>query len=151
MTTLRTSAECGYHDAQTKLHRQFGEDIIFHEPRLSFWDRHSDTIPVDIEIEGFYYETEIKFNDNTVSTGLVVPRVNTNINPQSNTAMIDRTNGERYELTVDPGWTDEVRDNEVQFFVRQAYWEYISNAMQFNHHIEGYRRQTTIHMGNAHR
>ena len=56
--------------------------------------------------------------------------------------MIDRTNGERYELTVDPGWTDEVRDNEVQFFVRQAYWEYISNAMQFNHHIEDYE---TVH------
>ena len=138
MTTLRTSAERGYHEAQRRLDDELGDKIVYHTPPLSFWDRHSDSILVDIEVDDFYYESEIKINGNTVSTGIVIPKVNTNINPQSDVAMIDRTNGVQYELTVDPEWTDDERDNEVQYFVRQAYWEYISDAMQFTDRIEDY-------------
>lgn len=131
--TLRTSAHCGYVEAQESLSRIFGDSIRFYDPQSSFWDDYSDYIPVNINVYGFDYENRITIKDDTVSTGIVIPKINTNINPDNRTPMIDREGGEHYEMKIDPNWDAETQDVEVGRFIKRAYTETIRQAVIFSH------------------
>lgn len=131
--TLRTSAHCGYVEAQESLHSLFGQRIEYYDAPHSFWDDYSNYIPVNISILGFNYENQITIDGDTVSTGIVIPRVHTNIDLDSRTPMIDRTNGERYDMKLDPEWDAETRDAEVGRFIKRAYTETIRQAVIFSH------------------
>lgn len=131
--TLRTSAHCGYVEAQESLSRIFGDNIQYYDAPSSFWDDYSDYIPVNINVYGFDYENRITIKDDTVSTGIIIPKINTNINPDNRTPMIDREGGERYEMKIDPNWDAETRDAEVGRFIKRAYTETIRQAMIFSH------------------
>lgn len=133
MPTLRTSAHCGYVEAQESLHLLFGQRIEYYDAPHSFWDDYSNYIPVNISVLGFNYENRITIDGDTVSTGIVIPRVNTNIDLDSRTPMIDRANGERYDMELDPEWDAERRDDEVTRFVKRAYTETIRQAVIFSH------------------
>lgn len=131
--TLRTSAHCGYVEAQESLSSLFGQRIEYYDAPHSFWDDYCNYIPVNISILGFNYENQITIDGDTVSTGIVIPRVNTNIDLDSRTPMIDRANGERYDMELDPEWDAERRDDEVTRFVKRAYTETIRQAVIFSH------------------
>lgn len=131
--TLRTSAHCGYVEAQESLSSLFGQRIEYYDAPHSFWDDYSNYIPVNISVLGFNYENQITIDGDTVSTGIVIPRVNTNIDLDSRTPMIDRANGERYDMELDPEWDAERRDDEVTRFVKRAYTETIRQAVIFSH------------------
>ena len=133
MPTLRTSAHCGYVEAQEDLSRIFGDRITYYDAPSSFWDDYSDYIPVNINVYGFNYENRITIKDDTVSTGIIVPKINTNINPDNRTPMIDREGGEHYEVKIDPNWDAETRDAEVGRFIKRAYSETIRQAVIFSH------------------
>lgn len=133
MPTLRTSAHCGYVEAQESLSRIFGDNIKYYDAPSSFWDDYSDYIPVNVNVCGFDYENRITVKDDTVSTGIIIPKINTNINPDNRTPMIDRESGERYEMKIDPDWDAETRDAEVGRFVKRAYTETIRQAVIFSH------------------
>lgn len=131
--TLRTSAHCGYVEAQESLSSLFGQRIEYYDAPHSFWDDYCNYIPVNISILGFNYENQITIDGDTVSTGIVIPRVNTNIDLDSHTPMIDRANGERYDMELDPEWDAARRDDEVTRFVKRAYSETIRQAVIFSH------------------
>ena len=131
--TLRTSAHCGYVEAQESLSSIFGQRIEYYDAPHSFWDDYCNYIPVNISILGFNYENQITIDGDTVSTGIVIPRVNTNIDLDSRTPMVDRANGERYDMELDPEWDAERRDDEVTRFVKRAYTETIRQAVIFSH------------------
>lgn len=131
--TLRTSAHCGYVEAQESLSRIFGDNIQYYDAPSSFWDDYSDYIPVNVNVYGFDYENRITIKDDTVSTGIVIPKINTNINPDNRTPMIDREGGEHYEMKIDPNWDAETRDVEVGRFIKRAYTETIRQAVIFSH------------------
>lgn len=131
--TLRTSAHCGYVEAQESLSSLFGQRIEYYDAPHSFWDDYCNYIPVNISILGFNYENQITIDGDTVSTGIVIPRVNTNIDLDSRTPMIDRANGERYDMELDPEWDAARRDDEVTRFVKRAYSETIRQAVIFSH------------------
>lgn len=131
--TLRTSAHCGYVEAQESLSRMFGDNIQYYDAPSSFWDDYSDYIPVNVNVYGFDYENRITVNGDTVSTGIIIPKINTNINPDDRTPMIDREGGEHYEMKIDPNWDAETRDAEVGRFIKRAYTETIRQAVIFSH------------------
>lgn len=131
--TLRTSAHCGYVEAQESLMMLFGQRIEYYDAPHSFWDDYSNYIPVNISILGFDYENQITIDGDTVSTGIVVPRVDTNIRLDDRVPMIDRANGERYDMKLDPNWDAARRDDEVTRFVKRAYSETIRQAVIFSH------------------
>ena len=131
--TLRTSAHCGYVEAQESLTMLFGQRIEYYDAPHSFWDDYSNHIPVNISVLGFNYENQITIDGDTVSTGIVVPRVDTNIRLDDRVPMIDRANGERYDMKIDPEWDVARRDDEVTRFVKRAYSETIRQAVIFSH------------------
>ena len=131
--TLRTSAHCGYVEAQESLMMLFGQRIEYYDAPHSFWDDYSNYIPVNISVLGFNYENQITIDGDTVSTGIVVPRVDTNIRLDDRVPMIDRANGERYDMKIDPEWDATRRDDEVTRFVKRAYSETIRQAVIFSH------------------
>ena len=111
----------------------FGQRIKYYDAPHSFWDDYSNYIPVNISVLGFNYENQITIDGDTVSTGIVIPKVNTNIDLDSCTPMIDRANGERYDMKIDPEWDAARRDDEVTRFVKRAYSETIRQAVIFSH------------------
>lgn len=121
--TLRTSAHCGYVEAQESLSSLFGKRIRYYDAAPSFWDDYANYIPVNISALRFDYETQITVSDDTVSSGIVIPKINTNINPNDPTPMIDRAHGERYDMKIDPNWDAETRDEQVCRFIKRAYSE----------------------------
>lgn len=131
--TLRTSAHCGYVEAQESLHSLFGQRIEYYDAPHSFWDDYSNYIPVNISILGFNYENQITIDGDTVSTGIVIPKIHTDIPLGDRTPMIDRANGERYDMKLDPEWDAARRDDEVTRFVKRAYSETIRQAVIFSH------------------
>ena len=88
---------------------------------------------MNISILGFDYENQITIDGDTVSTGIVVPRVDTNIRLDDRVPMIDRANGERYDMKLDPEWDAARRDDEVTRFVKCAYSETVRQAVIFSH------------------
>lgn len=54
--------------------------------------------------------------------------------------MIDRENGMRYELTIDPAWTAEQCENKVSGFICDAYTEHVGGAMNYIHQGAEYNK-----------
>lgn len=125
--------------AQQRLDWDLGDRVHYYDATSSFYDEYSNIIPVDIDIDGFFYENKIEINGDNVFSGIAIPKVDTTIDPARNTPMIDRENGMRYELTIDPAWTAEQCENKVSGFICDAYTEHIGNALNINNTAINYR------------
>lgn len=137
---LIKAARIGYLEAQQRLDWDLGDRVHYYDATSSFYDEYSNIIPVDIDIDGFYYENKIEINDDSVFSGIVIPKVDTTIDPARNTPMIDRESGMRYELTIDPAWTAEQCENKVSGFICDAYTEHVGGAMNYTHQGAEYNK-----------
>ena len=137
---LIKAARIGYLEAQQRLDWDLGDRVHYYDATSSFYDEYSNIIPVDIDIDGFYYENKIEINGDRVLSGIVIPKVDTTIDPARNTPMIDRENGMRYELTIDPAWTAEQCENKVSGFICDAYTEHVGGAMNYTHQGAEYNK-----------
>lgn len=136
---LIKAARLGYLEAQQRLDWDLGDRVSYYDATSSFYDEYSNSIPVDIAIDEFYYEHKIEINGDNVFSGIVIPKVDTTIDPARNTPMIDRENGMRYEFKIDPEWTPEQCENKVSGFICDAYTEHIKNALSIDNTAINYR------------
>ena len=137
---LIKAARIGYLEAQQRLDWDLGDRVHYYDATSSFYDEYSNIIPVDIDIDGFYYENKIEINGDNVFSGIVIPKVDTSIDLARNNPMIDRENGMRYELTIDPEWTTEQCENKVSGFICDAYTEHVGGAMDYMHQVAEYNK-----------
>lgn len=125
---LKKAAEQGYRESQEDLEWEYGDRILFYNPKSSYMDDYLNYIPVDISVDDFYYDNRIQIEEDKISAGIVIPKVDTSIHPGSRMEMIDTTHGDRYELYIEPEWSTHQRDTRVRQFIRGAYDRYIRDA-----------------------
>lgn len=96
-------------------------------------DDYINRVPRCISMDAFHYENPTTINGNIISTGIAIPKVDTNIQPDSQTEMINYVEGYRFELQVQQDWSKEERTTNIHRFVHDTYFNHILNTIPDPH------------------
>lgn len=126
---IKKAAERGYREAQEDLDWDYGDRIVYYDAKSHYTDDYLNYFTVDISLDDFYWENRVRIDGDTLSSGIIIPNVDTSIHPGSQMPMIDYIHGDRYELQVQPEWSEYQRDTKVSQFIRGVYDRYIRDAV----------------------